>query len=137
MTAPRIEDTLWTTFASHAKAIPEVKAILAPDREPLLFRDLPARMMEVRDALNGFGIGRGDIVVGVLPGGPETAVCLVGVAACAAYFPLDPNLTEGELTRYLRRINPKAVIVAEGEAQSARRAADGLGIMTIDHRVSD
>jgi acyl-CoA synthetase (AMP-forming)/AMP-acid ligase II len=127
-----VKDTIWQTFASNGETIPDIKAIQAPDRDPLLFRDLPDRLTHVRDVLNGCGVGRGDIVAGVLPQGPETAVCLIGVAACATYFPIDFSLTTDELTRFFSRLKPKAVIVPEGQATDARRVADTLGIMTIN-----
>lgn len=129
---PEIKDTLWETVLFHAETIPDVGAILAPNRVPLRFGELPACLTAIRDTLNGCGVGRGDIVAAVLPNGPETALCLLGVAACAVYSALDPSLTEAEITRYLKRVKPKAMILPGGTFDHARRAAHRLGIRVLD-----
>jgi acyl-coenzyme A synthetase/AMP-(fatty) acid ligase len=78
-------------------------------------------------------------VVSVLGRGPETAVCYLGVAACATYVPLNPDFGEAELARYLRQLRPAAVIVPEGRHRTVRACASELGIRVIDlaSRISD
>ena len=55
-------------------------------------------------AWRSHGIGRGDRVASVLPHGPETAVCFLGVASCAIHVPLNPEYSEAEFTQYLTQL---------------------------------
>lgn len=127
-----VTTTLWDAFESLARNRGEVDALLAPHRSPLRFADLPARLLQVRNSLADYGIGAEDRVVSVLPRGPETAVCYLGVAACATYIPLNPDYTENEFGAYLTELAPKAVILPDGVNSSARRVAQSLGIPEID-----
>jgi acyl-CoA synthetase (AMP-forming)/AMP-acid ligase II/thioesterase domain-containing protein len=124
--------SIWSTFESLAHTAGEVEAILAPARKPLRFAELPERLRAVRSTLAQWGIGRGDRVVAVLPRGPETATCYLGVAACAIYVPLNPDFTESEFTAHLTKLRPKAVILPAGGSGTARRCAETLGLPTID-----
>ena len=116
-------------LAATAGAVP---ALVALDRDPLTFAALPARLAAVRDALAAAGIGSGDRVAGVLPRGPETAVCFLGVASCATYVALNPRYTAAEFARYLTRIRPKALILPSGEASAARDCAVQLAIPVVE-----
>jgi len=120
------------TYTDLAAKQPDIAAILAPDRAPLSFGALLARLESVRNTLNLFGIGRGDLVAIVLRNGPEMAVCCVAVTACAIAIPLNPEYTEEEFARYLARIRPKAVILPAGGGDAARKQAGTLGIPVID-----
>lgn len=110
----------------------QVEALLALDREPLRFEELPARLTDIRDCLASFGIGQGDRVVAVLPHGPEAAVCFLGVASSAIYVPLNPEYSEAEYTRYLTQLGPSAVIVEAEGASVARRTARALAIPVLE-----
>jgi amino acid adenylation domain-containing protein len=123
---------LRTLFLTLAVEEGPVEAILAPGRSSLRFADLVRRIEQVRDELAGLGIGHGDRVAMVLPRGPETAVCSVAVAACATCVPLNPEYTEVELERHLRKLAPRAIILAGEGAERSRRVAAGLGISAID-----
>ena len=127
--------TFWTVFSEHAGQESDLEAILAPGRSPLSFGKLPLRMDTVRAALNSFGVGRGELVALALPDGPETAMCLLGVASCAIAVPLNPGYTDHEFCRYLTRIRPKAIIVPAGAGGAPRRQAVSCGIPIIDLRV--
>jgi oxalate---CoA ligase len=56
----------------------------------------------------------------------------LGVAACAVYFPLNPDYIEAEFTAYLTKLRPKAVILPVGGGGAARRCAETLGVPIID-----
>ena len=122
----------WTVFSHHAARQPDAEAILTPGRSPLRFAEVPAALKQVRDALNRYGVGRGDVVVAALPNGPETGVCCLGAASCAILAPLNPDYAEDEFARYLERIRPKAIILPAGGGAAARRPASGYGIPIID-----
>lgn len=124
--------SFWSRFSELATQVGDVEAILAPDRAPLRFRDLPVRLTAIRDQLAKFGIARHDRVAAVLPHGPDTAVCYLGVASCASYMPLNPDYTEHEFDQYLRRLKPKAVILPSEEAGAARRCAEALGLLVLN-----
>lgn len=107
-------------------------AILAPDRKPLTFASLAKRTEEIKDQLNSLGIGCGDRVVAVLPNGPETAVCYLAVAQCATFAPLNPALKQSELEVYLKRLNPRVVIVPKQGGAEIRSACANLGLPILE-----
>ena len=125
-------DSLWETFSELAGRVPDVEAILSPGRQSLRFRDLPARLQHVRDDLARFGVGCGDRVASVLRRGPETAVCYLGVSACATYMPLNPDFSEEEFRNYFTQLRPAAVILAEDDSSAARASAAAVGLRTLD-----
>jgi len=124
--------SFWSRFSDHATRQPGLEAILAPGRSPLRYAELPSRLDAVRRALNACGIGRGDLVVVVLPKGPEMAVCMLGITSCAIAVPLNPEYSADEFSRYLQRIRPEAAVLAAGMATAARGQAAALGIPVID-----
>src|SRR5689334_17154386 len=103
--------SLWKILSELAANQPGAPAILAPQRRPTSFGELPGRLEEIRAMLNRCGIGCGDVVATALPDSAETAVCLMGIMSCAIAAPLNPNYSEAEFGRYLSRFNPKAVVV--------------------------
>ena len=125
-------DHFHAALAACAVTHGDVAAILAPGRTPLRFAQLLDRVVEIRATLNTLGIGRGDRVAAALPASADTALCFLGVAACATYAPLNPDYTEDEFARYLARLQPKAVIVPADAGTAVRNAAGRLGIRVID-----
>jgi len=129
-------ESLWSTFDALARSAGDGEALLALDRKPLSFRALAAGIVAIRDCLAEQGIGPGDRVASVLPRGPETAMCFLGVASAATYVPLNPEYSEPELTRYLAQLRPRTIIVEAGAGAAARRSAAALGIPVADLVVS-
>jgi acyl-CoA synthetase (AMP-forming)/AMP-acid ligase II len=123
---------LWSVFVDLAERQPDVEAVLAPGRPSLRFGDFPARIEAVRRALHAAGIGRGDVVATALPNGADTAVCLVGLGCFATVVRLNPTYSEDEFDRYLKRIQPKALVLPHGNGVLARRVATALGITIVD-----
>ena len=111
---------------------PGAPAILAPQRRPISFGELPGRLEGIRAKLNRCGIGCGDVVATAVPDGAETAVCLMGLMSCATAAPLNPNYSEAEFGRYLSRLHPKALFVCSDGGDAARRQAHILNIPTIE-----
>jgi acyl-CoA synthetase (AMP-forming)/AMP-acid ligase II len=122
----------WTVLSDLAARQPDTEAILAPGRSSLRFGEVPAALEGVRDTLNRYGVGRGDLVVAALPNGAETAVCYLGVVSCAILVPLNPDYAEDEFARYLERVHPKAIILPAGAGTGVRRPAAEYGIPVID-----
>jgi acyl-CoA synthetase (AMP-forming)/AMP-acid ligase II/thioesterase domain-containing protein/acyl carrier protein len=125
-------ESLWSTFDALARNLGDVEALLALDRKALTFRALAERIVVIRDCLAAHGIGPGDRVASVLPRGPETAVCFLGVASSSIYVPLNPDYSEAEFTRYLAHLRPKTIIVEANAGVAPRRSAAALGIPVTD-----
>src|SRR3954463_15545300 len=105
---------LWDILVDRVAKQTESLAILSLGRQALAYGHLPDCIDSVRLALNGFGLGRGDVVATALPDDADTAVCLLGVICCATLAPLNPDYTDHEFERYLTRLRPKAIIVPAG-----------------------
>jgi acyl-CoA synthetase (AMP-forming)/AMP-acid ligase II len=104
------------------------EAFLAPGRQSLTFAGLAERTKAIKNQLNSLGVGRGDRIAAVLPNGPETAVCYLAVAGCATFAPLNPACRQDEFEGYLKKLNPRVVIVpAEGGAE-IRAACANMGV---------
>ena len=79
---------------------PEAPAIAAPGRPCLTYRRLWLQTNEAVQALRLLGVGRNDLVVIVLPDGPEIVVAFLAVAACATAVPLNPAYSLNEFVAY-------------------------------------
>ena len=106
-------------------------AILAPDRAPLTFGALKNLIEKTVASLNGFGVGRGDRVVIVLPNGPEMATAFLAVAAGAVAAPLNPTYRGEEFEFYLTDLSAKALIVEAGASGPASEVAQKLGVRIV------
>jgi amino acid adenylation domain-containing protein len=124
--------TLHRILHKWAELTPEAIAIAAPGRAPLTYRRLFAQVETVKNSLNAAGIGRNDRVVVALPGGPETAVAFLAVAAAASCVPLNPAYRAGELTSYMAHLGAKALIAPAENDSHARTVARSLGIPVLE-----
>jgi acyl-CoA synthetase (AMP-forming)/AMP-acid ligase II len=89
---------------------------------------LRALSHEVKNTLNGHGIGQEDRVAILLPNGPEMAACFITVAQAATAAPLNPRYTEPEYTFFLKDLNAKALIVAQEYDGPALAVARRMGV---------
>ncbi len=112
-------------------------AIGAPERDWMTYAGLRTLSDNVRKALHGFGIGRGDRVAIVLPNGPEMATAFITVAQVAVTAPLNPNYREDEYAFYLEDLKAKALVVMQGDEGPSVAAANRLGIAIIRVSVAD
>ena len=87
------------------------RAIGAPGRPPITFRQLRALAVRTVEALNGMGIGRNDRVAIVLPNGPEMASAFISIACGATTAPLNPAYRAEEFDFYLSDLNAKALVI--------------------------
>jgi acyl-CoA synthetase (AMP-forming)/AMP-acid ligase II/thioesterase domain-containing protein/acyl carrier protein len=129
---------------SESKAAPEVRtiaqligqakgcALLAPGRAVLFYQDLRNQIKEVAEVLNSFGIGRSDRVAIVIPQGPEMAVGVLAVAACATAIPLNPNFRRAEFEFYFSNIRPKALLTQFRFDSPAGEVARKHGISVVE-----
>jgi acyl-CoA synthetase (AMP-forming)/AMP-acid ligase II len=116
----------------QAECIPDAPAILAPGRAPLSYGRLYQHIDQMGRTLRAMGIGRRDRVAVMLPNGPEMAVAILTVEACAVCAPLNPAYEAGELDRYLADLRPGVLITAAGFDSPARRVALSRGVRVVE-----
>jgi acyl-CoA synthetase (AMP-forming)/AMP-acid ligase II len=121
-----------SVLAGYAVSQPDNAAILSPGKTPLSFAALFAQQEYVREALEGWGIGRGDPVAVLLPKGPEMAVAIAVLPVSATAVPLDLNLSSEDYESMFRRCSAKALILPRGLQHNARVAADRSGLFLIE-----
>ena len=109
-------------------------AIAASGAKPLSYRALKELIARTIEALNGFGIGRGDRVAVVLPNGPEMATGFIAVASGATAAPLNPGYRADEFEFYMTDIGAKALVVEESSTSPAVAVAEKHGIAIISLR---
>jgi len=102
-------------------------ALVSPDDGAVLtFDELAGRVEELAGKLRALGVERGDRVALVLANGPEIVQLLFAVAALgAAAAPLNPAYTTDEFAFYLGDLEPRIVLLPEGELAAARAAVGG------------
>ena len=100
--------------AHQAKRIPDAPAILAPGRTALSYGLLYQHIGKMGRTLRAMGIGRRDRVAVALPNGPEMAVAIFTVEACAVCAPLNPAYESDELDRYFADLRPRALLTQVG-----------------------
>src|SRR5271157_5813143 len=107
-------------------------AIAAPGVPPLSYADLRHQVERTLLSLGRSGVGRGDRVALVLPGGAELATAFLGVAAGASSAPLNPAYRAEEFEFYLSDLAARALIVERGSQSPAREVAARLGILVLE-----
>ncbi|MEZ5565511.1 MAG: acyl--CoA ligase [Gammaproteobacteria bacterium] len=103
-------------------------AITAPGRTGLSYGELLNHLDATVIALNQLGVGREDPVAIVLPNGPELATAFLGIAAGATTAPLNPGYTADEFLFYLKDLDARLLVVAEGSTSAAIPVAARLDI---------
>ena len=102
---------------------PAAPAIHAPGRTPLRYAELGSQVRYVRERLGHWGIGKGDMVVGIVPSRPEMALACATVPAATTFAPLGPTLSAEAYCELLQRLRPKAMLVPTQADHPARIAA--------------
>ncbi len=95
--------------------------------------ELTSSALELRDALRANGVGAGTAVAVMLGNRAETVAALFGVWALGAvYVPVNPRLTDREITHLLDGVTPAALVTTESSMkrfpQLAMASIDGLAI---------
>ncbi|MDQ4070990.1 MAG: non-ribosomal peptide synthetase, partial [Actinomycetota bacterium] len=111
----------------RAQANAMAPAICHAGRASLTYAGLQRQMAEVGAALRQLGLGRTPRVAVALPGGPELAAAILGVAASATCVPLDPASPRAELEHLLDEARVDCVLVCEGRESPAAAIAERRG----------
>ena len=111
----------------------DAPALVCPDDEAVLsFEELAYRVDDLARRLSSAGIERGDRVALALPNGPEIVQLLLAVTALGATAaPLNPAYTRDEVSFYLGDLQPRLLLVPDGELAAAREAAASTGIVEV------
>ena len=125
-------DTVASRLTYWAHVTPNAVAIEALDRAPLTYAGLVDHMDRTRRTLRSFGIGPTDRVAVVLDDGPEAALALLSIAACAVVAPLNPACRAAKLEYYFTDLPARAVVVAAGSGGEAADVARSLGTAVIE-----
>lgn len=126
------EETLVDTLLAHSRHTPQAPALLAPGRLPLHYAGLWQQVSGLAANLAEAGVGPGDRVALVLPGGPELAVACLGTAMAAACAPLNPAYREREFAFYLDDLRARALVVAAGSDSPAVAVARARGMTVLE-----
>jgi oxalate---CoA ligase len=110
-------------------------ALGAPFRESFTYARLFEQIARIVDALNDFGIGRGDRIAIVLPNADMMAAAFLGVAAGATGAPLNPGYRELEFKALFNDLQPRALIVEAGADTAAVAAARRASIPLLEFSV--
>jgi acyl-CoA synthetase (AMP-forming)/AMP-acid ligase II len=108
------------------------EAIAAPGVRSLSYAELRHQVERTLLSLGRLGVGRGDRVALVLPGGAELATAFLGVAAGAAAAPLNPAYRPEEFEFYLTDLAARALIIERESQSPAREVAARLGILVLE-----
>ena len=125
-------ETIFSILTDCVERAGEAVAILAPDRKPLTYSRLREQIGYVVEVLNRKGIGRGDRVAVVLPGGPDLATVSLGVLAGATVAPLNPEYKVTEFEYYFDNLGAKLLITQSGLESPARIAAQAKQIAILE-----
>jgi oxalate---CoA ligase len=125
-------ETIYHYLNIQAQNHPAAIALIAAGRAPLTYSRLLAQIEEVVGQLQAMGLSHPDRVAVVLPNGPEMAVAFLAIAAGTTCAPLNPAYRQEEFDFYLSDLGAKVLIVQQGVAEAARKAARERGIAIVE-----
>jgi oxalate---CoA ligase len=103
-------------------------ALCAGEAAPLTYTELWARVRELVGDLRGAGVGPGDRVAIVLPGGRDLALTLLACASGASAAPLNPAYREEEFRFHLADLGVRAVVMPGSGDPAGSQAAQASGV---------
>ncbi len=82
--------------------------------EETKFGDLRKKSLGLAEILRAQGLKPGDVVASLIPGGPLSVICFIGVTRSGhQYLPLSCQSTKSELQRAFRLLKPSALLCLE------------------------
>jgi long-chain acyl-CoA synthetase len=115
-------------FYAIAAADPGRLAVIDTDGTHTTYGDLLAKVNQVSNGLRARGLGKGDVVAGVLPNGLDAVVMLMATGQAGLYYvPINWHLTDSEVAYILGDCDAKVVVTDEANAvPGAEIGTDGL-----------
>lgn len=118
---------LGATIAGHAALAPAKAALFTLEHGELTYRRLVDLMGAIAATLDAAGLGRASRVGVLLEHGLAAAVVYPAVSSACIAVPLEPMLTEHELTSAWRMFDLDALVVGQAHAAIGGRLAKGFG----------
>ncbi|GAA3128124.1 acyl-CoA synthetase [Planomonospora alba] len=111
-------------FYRIAQADPGRRAVIDTDGAVTTYGELLARVNQVAHGLRARGLGRGDVVAGVLPNGIDQVVMLMATGQVGMYYvPINWHLTGSEIDYILA--DSEAAVTVTPRTGGAAALADG------------
>ena len=129
--ATEVLPSIWGQIEQRSRLKPDSQAIFSPNRSPVTYGQLWARMEAVTRRLGDAGVGSGATVAVVLPEGPHFLSTLLAVSRLSACAPINPALTATEMETYLTDLAPDALLVAP-ECTVAAEVGRRLGLTVME-----
>ena len=105
------ETSLPSGFYRIAEADPDRRAVIDTDGTVTTFGELLARANQVSHGLRARGLGKGDVVAGVLPNGLDAVVMLMATGQVELYYvPVNWHLTAAEIDYIVADCDAKVVV---------------------------
>ncbi|MFI6595160.1 AMP-binding protein [Nonomuraea sp. NPDC050536] len=105
-------------FYAIAEADPGRPAVIDTDGTLTSYGELLALVNQVSHGLRARGLGKGDVVAGVLPNGVDAVVMLMATGQIGLYYvPINWHLTDPEIAYILGDCDAKVVVAAEAYAE--------------------
>jgi len=123
-----MKETIRSLLADSLRRYAGAEAIAAPGRRALTYADLGRQLEREHAFFREHGFGPRSRIGVAMPPGPEGLVAMLAAATSATCAPLDPDLEAGLLERLMKLMRLDCLIVAEGMASNAARAAQTLGL---------
>ncbi|MEV6863696.1 AMP-binding protein [Streptosporangium subroseum] len=98
-------------FYRIAEADPDRRAVIDTDGTVTTFGELLARVNQVSHGLRARGLGKGDVVAGVLPNGLDAVVMLMATGQVELYYvPVNWHLTAAEIDYIVADCDARVVV---------------------------
>jgi acyl-CoA synthetase (AMP-forming)/AMP-acid ligase II len=129
---PPASDRTLLALLEHDGTRPALRA--PEDDAAITYGELAAIVDDLAGRLADLGVARGECVALALPPGPEFVEIVLAITALgAAAAPLNPAYSESEFAFYLDDLEPRALLLPNGEGKSARAAAgDSIRVIDVD-----
>src|SRR6516162_7213514 len=131
-TEPGAQFTLGQVIRRTARLFPHQPAIVSATFAPLTYHDLQHQLDDIRLQLRLAGFDCNARIGLLMPNGPEVVLTIVAVACCSIAVPFDPRLSPAEIDQRLDMLRLSALLVPQGCAFEARRAAKRRGLAIIE-----
>lgn len=101
-------------------------------RRALSWADLPDAIERLASAFAATGAGRTSRIALVLPPGPEAIIAFLAAMRTGIAVPLNPELTQVELSASLARLRPHLLVLRAGLPGRAEMVSAGLGVPALE-----